>query len=119
MESFRESILEKKYMKIFTLAMILLVVGIILIGVGNLYNIYADPSTPEEAEFTIKFLYTLSILSTLLLQLGLVLFCFSAFWGAVVDRTLSEEVRRGMVFSASIAIIALAILMIFGRFFIL
>lgn len=114
MESFRASVLEKKYMKFFALAIILLSAGIILIAVGNLYNLYADPSTPEEIEF----LYTLPILTTLFLQLGLVMFCFSAFWGAVSDTTLSEEVRRGMVFSASIAIIALALLMIFGRFYI-
>ena len=114
MDSFRSSLLEKKYMKFFTIAMIFLVIGITLIVVGRLFYLYSDPSTPEEMEFSLNFRYTLSYLSIFLLQLGLIMFCFSAFWGAVIDSTLSETVRRGMVFTASISIVALALIMIFG-----
>jgi len=103
-------------MKIFVLAIFLLIVGIILISVRNLYSTYADPDSPKELEVFFKTRDTLSILSELFLPLGMVLFSLSAFWGGVVDKTLSEEVRRGMVFAASIAIIALAFVMIFQRF---
>ncbi len=119
MESFRTSVLEKKYMKFFALAILLLATGVILLGVARLFNLYADPSSPDEYEFALKFLGTISYLSMLLLQLGLVVFCFSSFWGAVADGTLSEHVRRGMVSTASIAIIALALLMTFGNIIIL
>ena len=118
-ESFRESIFEKKYMKIFVLAIFLLIVGIILISVRNLYSTYADPDSPKELEVFFKTRDTLSILSELFLPLGMVLFSLSAFWGGVVDKTLSEEVRRGLVFAASLAIIALAIVMVFQGIFII
>ncbi|MFX0081752.1 MAG: hypothetical protein ACFE94_08365 [Candidatus Hodarchaeota archaeon] len=118
MESDRGSILEKSYMKTFVLAIIFLVVGVILICARTLYINYADPSTPGEVETFYDTLYTLSAFSGLLLQLGMIIFSLSAFWGGMVDRTLSGEVRRGLVFAASMVIIALAIVIVFQTLFI-
>lgn len=98
---------EKKIMLIFTLAIILLVVGILLICVRNYCEIYGgnlcSPKTPA----------VLSTVSALYIQLGILFFSLSAFWGGVFDRTLSEEVRKGMIFAAAMGIIALVILIVF------
>ncbi|MFX0004256.1 MAG: hypothetical protein ACFE9C_14550 [Candidatus Hodarchaeota archaeon] len=118
MESDRESILKKFYMKFFLVAIIMLGTGISLVCVRTLFMIYADPGSPEEVEFYMNFTYTLSALMMLLIQLGLALFCFSSFWGAMSDRTLPDNIRRGMVITTSISIISLALFMIFGGFLI-
>ncbi|MFX0027586.1 MAG: hypothetical protein ACFE8B_00125 [Candidatus Hermodarchaeota archaeon] len=115
MESGRGSILSKSYMKFFLVAIIIMGAGIVLITVRSLFMTFADPQSPEESEFFIYFINTLSSLSMLFIQLGFVMFCFSSFWGAMADGTLSDSIRRGMVFTTSITIIALALLMIFGN----
>lgn len=117
MESFRGSMLEKSYLKIFALAIFLIILGIIIITVGNLYTTFVEIDTPDEYDDYLKTIGTLGSLSGLTLQLGMVLFSLSAFWGGVVDKTLSEEVRRGLVFAASMAIIALAVVMVFSNLF--
>jgi hypothetical protein len=116
MESNRGSIFEKKYIKVFGLGIVMLVLGTILIMAERLYTLYYDPDTSYEVYMKTR--YTLSALSGVFLQLGMVLFSFSAFWGGVSDRTLSEEVRRGLVFASSMIIVALAIVMVLQRFFI-
>jgi hypothetical protein len=111
MESNRGSILEKNYMKAFALGIIFLVVGVILMSTRTLYIRFADPDTPSEIEAYYDMMYILAALSSLFLQLGMVMFSLSAFWGGVVDRALSEEVRRGLVLAASLAIVSLALIL--------
>ena len=48
MESNRESILKKGYMKVFALSIFLLITGIIIISIGNLLATFADPKTSGE-----------------------------------------------------------------------
>jgi hypothetical protein len=55
----------------------------------------------------------------LFLQLGMAIFCFSAFWGAVADKSLPETVRRAMVFTSSITIITLAFIVLFAGYIVL
>lgn len=118
-ESDRESVFEKNYMKIFALSIILLIVGIIIVSIGRIYSINVDIDTSEEYENYIKTMASISTLTGLTLQLGIVLFSLSTFMGAAVDKTLSGEVRRGMVFASSMAIIALVLLMIFQGIFVM
>ena len=114
MESDRGLMLSKLYVKFFLIAMILLATGISLVTVRALFITYADPGSAEEYEFFLNFINTIATLSMLFLQLGFVMFCFSAFWGAISDGTLSDNIRKSMIFTASIAVISLALIMIFG-----
>jgi len=118
-ESDRESVFKKNYMKIFALSIILLIVGIIIASIGRIYSINVDIDTSEEYENYIKTMGTIFTLTGLTLQLGIVLFSLSTFMGAAVDKTLSGEVRRGMVFASSMAIIGLVLLMMFQGIFIM
>jgi len=99
-------------MKIFALAILLLIVGIILISVGRLIITFADPDTQAEVEDLIRTVNIVSTLSMLSLQIGMVLFSFSIFVGALMDKSLSGEVRRGMVLASAIGILGLSIMMI-------
>ena len=119
MESDRGSILKKSYMKFFLVAIIFMGTGITLITVRGLFITYADPGSPDEYEFYINFINTIYTFAMLFVQLGFVMFLFSSFWGAMADGTLSDNIRRGMVFTASIIIIALALIMLFGGIFII
>ncbi|MFX1279616.1 MAG: hypothetical protein ACFFA3_09375 [Promethearchaeota archaeon] len=119
MESGRGSILSKSYMKFFLVAMIFMGTGITLLTVRGLFIIYADPGSPGEYEFYANFANTIYILAMLFVQLGFVMFLFSSFWGAMADGTLSESIRRGMVYTAGIIIIALALIMLFGGIYII
>lgn len=108
----RIPLFKKGYMKIFILAVFLLILGIILTSVANLNIIFADLDTQAEYEAFIKMFSTISTLSILSIQVGIVFFSLSTFVGALVDKTLSEEVRRGMVLVSGFGILALGIMMI-------
>ena len=112
----RKPLFKKGYMKIFILAVLLLILGTILTSVANLIITFADTDTPAEIEAFIKTYNTVSAISILSIQVGIVFFSLSTFVGALVDKTLSEEVRRGMVLVSGFGILALGIMMIFQRF---
>ena len=105
----RKPLFKKGYMKIFILAVLLLILGIILISVANLIIAFADTDTPAEIEDFIKTFNTVSAISILSIQVGIVFFSLSTFVGALVDKTLSEGVRRGMVLASAFGILALGI----------
>ena len=109
MESDRESILKKQYMKVFVLSILLLITGIIVMSVANILYIFAEPKTEGEYDALYRWLNSLSTVRALCLQLGLVLFTLSILMGALVDKTLSEGVRRGMVLASAFGILALGI----------
>lgn len=109
----RKSPFEKGYMKIFILSILLLILGIILVSVARLIIAFADLDTPAEAETLLKRVNFVSAISILSIQVGIVLFSLSTFMGALVDKTLSEEVRRGMVLVSGFGILAIGIMMIF------
>lgn len=101
-------------MIIFFVGLILLIVGVIVVMSSSLYETYADPDTPSEYERLMEALATMRALSVFFLQLGMVFFALSTFMGGVIDESLSPDVRRGCVFASSIAIIGLALLIVFG-----
>lgn len=109
MESDRESILKKQYMKIFVLSILLLITGIIVMSYANILYTFAEPKTSGEFDALMRWLNTFSTVRALCVQLGLVLFSLSILMGALVDKTLSEGVRRGMVLASAFGILALGI----------
>jgi len=114
----RKPLFKKGYMKIFILAVLLLILGIILVSVTTLVITFADPDTPAEYEVLYKTLNAASAISILSIQIGIVFFSLSTFLGALVDKTLSGEVRRGMVLVSGFGILALGIMMITVMIFI-
>ena len=108
----RKTTFEKGYMKVFTSSIVLLILGIILLSIGNLIITFADPQTPQMAEDYLRTISALNVFANLFLQLGMVIFSLSTFLGAVRDTTLSVEVRKGMAAASAIGILALGIMMI-------
>jgi len=108
----RKSTFEKGYMKVFTSSIVFLILGIILLSIGNLIITFADPQTPQMAEDYLKTISALNVFANLFLQLGMVIFSLSTFLGAVRDTTLSGDVRKGMAAASAIGILALGIMMI-------
>ena len=106
------STFEKGYMKVFISSIVLLILGIIIMGIGNIILALADPQSSAAAEFVARMIMTLSTGSKFFLQLGMVIFSLSIFLGAVRDTTLSGEVRKGMAAASALGILALGIMMI-------
>jgi hypothetical protein len=107
----RKTTFEKGYMKVFTSSIVLLILGIILLSIGNLIITFADPQTPQMAEDYLRTISALNVFANLFLQLGMVIFSLSTFLGAVRDTTLSGDVRKGMAAASAIGILALGIMM--------
>lgn len=101
---------EKNYMKIFAVGVILFIVGIVLVMSYNLY--YINEET-HDSDFWDSY-YTLTTLSVFFIQLGMLFFALSTFMGAVIDESLSPVVRAGCVLASSVAIIGLALIIVFG-----
>ncbi|MFW9874633.1 MAG: hypothetical protein ACFFG0_16120 [Candidatus Thorarchaeota archaeon] len=109
--TFRESIIKKGFVKIFILSISLLIFGFVI---GSLLTIipkvsYTEPGYDE-------YLYLMRILSSasrLFVQIGIVMFSLALFMGALTDRTLSENVKRGLVVGAGIGMAALVLVMMY------
>jgi hypothetical protein len=106
------STFEKGYMKAFISSIVLLILGIIIMSIGNILLALADPQSSAEAEFLMRTILTLSTGSRFFLQLGMVIFSLSTFLGAVRDTTVSGEVRKGMAAASAIGICAIGITML-------
>jgi hypothetical protein len=111
-EPIRKSILEKKYLKMFSGSMVLLILGILLMSISSLIVTFGDPQTMEELEAMMRAVNGFLAIANLFLQLGMVLFSLSTFLGAVRDNSLSGETRRGMGVASAIGILALSILLL-------
>ena len=111
-EAFRKFLSEKDYLKIFVVSILLLIVGIILIFARNMYITYADPD-PGELEDYYRNLNSLATFTALFFQLGMILFAVSTFLGGLRDETLSPEVRKGMIFASSVAMVGFVVVMVF------
>jgi len=111
-QSFR-TLFDKKYIKIFALGIILLILGIILVMTRNLYSVFTEVDTAQEAENYIRTLGVIGTISGFFIESGMLLVALSTFIGGIVDDSLAPEVKRGMIFATSIAIIALALIIIF------
>lgn len=110
-EAFRRFWSEKDYLKVFVVSILLLIVGIILIFATNLYITYADPD-PGELEDYYRTLNSLATFTALFFQLGMILFTVSTFLGGLRDETLSAEVRKGMIFASSVALVGFVVVMV-------
>jgi len=108
----RKSANGESYVKIFSSSIVLLVLGVIIASMSTLIIVFADPQTQQEAQDISKMIVVVGTVSTLFLQLGMVIFSLSAFLGAVRGETLSGDVRKGMAAASAIGILALGIMMI-------
>ncbi|MHA2392625.1 MAG: hypothetical protein ACXAEX_11835 [Promethearchaeota archaeon] len=107
-ESSPKSNLKKGYVKVFLVFLILIIIGFIIRSVAT-YIPEVDFGDPGFEAY--QYLMTILGTSAVLLQnISLALFSFSTFLGAVSDRNLSKEVRRGMAVASGIGIIALVML---------
>jgi hypothetical protein len=77
-----------------------------------MYTTYADPD-PGELEDYYRSLNSLATFIQLFFQLGMILFAVSTFLGGLRDDTLSPEVRKGMIFASSVALVGFIVVMIF------
>ncbi len=112
-EVFRRFWAEKNYLKIFVVSIILLILGVILMFARNMLITYADPDTPKKVELYLETLDSLATFIQLFFQLGMILFAVSTFLGGLRDDTLSAEVRKGMIFASSVAMVGFVIVMVF------
>lgn len=112
-EAFRKFWSEKDYLKMFVVSILLLIVGVILMFARNMFITYADPDTPKKMEFYLKTLNSLATFIQLFFQLGMILFAVSTFLGGLRDDTLSPEVRKGMIFASSVALVGFIVVMVF------
>ncbi|MFX1592998.1 MAG: hypothetical protein ACFFB6_02845 [Promethearchaeota archaeon] len=111
-ESYRIPLLKKGYIKIFTSGIILLVAGFTTL---SLFNMIPRPAYGDPAYYDFyNLMRFFSSLSRLFLQIGMVLIILSLFIGALTDRTLSENVKRGMMIASGAAMFGLIILMIYS-----
>ncbi len=107
-ESTRISILKKGYVIVFLTFIILFIVGTILLSTASLIPQidYGDPGYKQY----IKLTNDLTTISGMLKNIAITLFTLSTFLGAISDRRLSIEVRRGMAIAAGIGVVALVLL---------
>jgi len=111
-ESYREPLLKKGYIKIFTVGIILIIGGFIT---SSLFGIIPRPDYYDVGyDNYINLMRIFLSISRLFLQIGLALFIFSFFIGGLTDRTLSDNVRKGMILASGVAIFGLVILMLYS-----
>ncbi len=103
----KRAVFKKGYVLIFILGIISLLTGFVLASVVDFIPSvnYGDPGYEEY----VNLIMNLGTLSTLFLNLGLGLFLLSTFVGAMTDKRFSIEVKRGMLISSVLGIIALVI----------
>ena len=108
----RKSASGENYVKVFSFSIVLLILGIIIASMSSLIVVFADPQSSQEAQDLAKLIVVVGTVSTIFLQLGMVVFSLSTFLGAVRGETLSGDVRKGMAAASAIGILALGITMI-------
>ncbi|MFW9772751.1 MAG: hypothetical protein ACFFFB_17960 [Candidatus Heimdallarchaeota archaeon] len=101
------NLLKKKYVWIFLSSLALMIVGFVITSIANFIPpvSFGDPGY-DEYTFLMQIFSTSA---TLFQNIGIVLFSLSIFIGALVDETISPEVKRGMIIASALGIIALVI----------
>jgi len=79
----------ESYVKVFSFSIVLLILGILIASMSSLIIVFADPQTQQEAQDLTKLIVVVGTVSTIFLQLGMVVFSLSTFLGAVRGETLS------------------------------
>ncbi len=111
-EAYRENLLKKNYIKIFIVGIVLIIAGFIT---SSLFGIIPRPSYSDPGyDDYINLLRIFTSISRLFLQIGMVLFILSFFIGALTDRTLSDNVKKGMILASGVAIFGLVILIMYS-----
>jgi len=104
-------IFAKPYVWLFLICIILIVIGIIISG--SIAFIPSDMPYDDYLELASK----MQASSTITLNIGIALFALSAFLGALMDRTLADQPRKGLLQAAGVAVFALVIYMLFVPLF--
>ncbi|MHA2289116.1 MAG: hypothetical protein ACXABG_10050 [Promethearchaeota archaeon] len=107
----RQPLLKKRYLKIFLTAFIVLVCGFAVISIASFIP---RPSLYDPAYEIYQYLMQTSLaVAKLLIEIGLALFSVSSFIGALTDRSVSDNVKRGMMIASGIAILGLVVVFIY------
>lgn len=107
MSDIERKIVRKGYVKIFLISVLLLLAGFVVTTVANIIPSidFGDPGYDDYS-----YLMTiLSSASTLVQNLGIVLFSVATFFGALTDGSLSKEVQRALIIASGIGIVALVL----------
>jgi len=111
-DSSLKSNLKKGYVKIFLVFVIVIIVGFII---RSWTSWIPEPDWGDPIRDDYEYLMTwLATLAILLQNIGIALFSFATFLGAIADRNLSKEVRTGLAIASGLGMIAL---IIFGASF--
>jgi len=94
----------KGHVKIFVLAIILIIVAAFIMSSTSF--ITDDGLSKGEYKLLME---RLTGVSKLLTQIGIALFSFSTFIGAISDESITNEVRRGMAIAAGMGILAIVL----------
>ena len=99
--------IKNSYVIFFSLSVLFLLAGFVITTVANIIPSidYGDPGHDE-------YVYSMTVLSstsTLIQNIGIVLFSVATFLGAVTAESLSIEVRRALAIASGIGIIALVL----------
>ena len=103
-----KAFLKKGYVKIFVICLVSLLVGFAMPTIMT-FMPDVDYAAPGYEDY-ILLRARLTSISILFQNIGILLFCLAAFMGAIVDASLSMEVRRGLIMASGIGIIALIVL---------
>ncbi len=106
-DSSLKSNIKKGYVIIFIIFLTLIVAGFIMRGWANMIP---EPEWSDPIHDDYEYLMTwMAAMSALFQNIGIVLFSFATFLGAISDRNLSNQVRTGMAIASGLGIIALII----------
>ena len=110
-EQDRESLLKKHYVKIFISAFCILFSGFVVITVVSLIPrpSYGDPGYSDYPTL----MQNSYIIAKLLIEIGLALFSISSFLGAITDKSIADNVKRGMMIASGISILGLVIVFVY------
>ncbi|MFW9881291.1 MAG: hypothetical protein ACFFG0_50145 [Candidatus Thorarchaeota archaeon] len=101
----KESIKSAKgYIKVIAISIIIIIVAAFLLSMENFIN--ENAYTGEEYDLIIE---RLGATYTLLIKIGIGLFSLAILIGAITDRSLSTELRRGMIIAAGLGVLALVL----------
>jgi len=112
----RQTVLKRGYVKIFLTAFIVLFCGFVVISIVSFIPrpSYSDPDYEDYQNLMRSF----SILTKLLIEIGLSLFSVSSFLGAITDANIADNVKRGMMVASGISVLGLVIVFIFPGLYI-
>ena len=115
-EQHREPFLKKTYIKIFICAFCVLGCGLVLISIVSLIPrpSYGDPGYSNY----LKVMQDSYTIAKLLIEIGLGLFSVSSFLGAISDRSIADNVKRGMMIDSGISILGLVVVFVYPSVYI-